>query len=242
MRGMRADPASDLFSLVMPAYNEEASIERVILDHVEVLTRMADLIPCWEIVCVNDGSTDGTASILSRLEQRIPRVRVIHQENGGIFAAVNRGYREARGAYIYSTASDGQWPAENLETMFASLRAGADLVIGVRTNRRDVYTPWRRLISLLFNALPQILFGVTVRDAGSIKLGTSEVFQFDLISRSPFFEAERIIRARRAKLRVEFVPIRFISRTGGKEKGASMKNIVTSLRDLFLCFRLYRLS
>jgi hypothetical protein len=83
---------------------------------------------------------------------------------------------------------------------------------------------------------------VAVKDAGSNKLGKRECFEFDLVSRSPFFEAERIIRARRAGLRVEFVPIRFLARTAGREKGASMKNIAGSVRDLLVCFRAYRLS
>ncbi len=233
---MNPDTALDLLSLVMPAYNEEANIERVILEHVRVVTEMSSVLPPWEIVCVDDGSTDSTAEILARLALQIPQLRVIRQENQGIFGAVTRAYREASGNFIYSTASDGQWPAENLGTMFTALHSGADLVIGVRTNRREVYTPARRLISLFFNLLPRILFGVAVQDAGSIKLGKRQAFQWNLISRSPFFEAERIIRARRAGLRVAFVPIRFLRRTQGKEKGASLKNIVGSLRDLLRCW------
>jgi glycosyltransferase involved in cell wall biosynthesis len=229
----------DLLSVAMPAYNEEASIEAVILEHVLALAGIENQIPRWEIVCVDDGSTDGTGAILDRMAAQISGLRVIHQPNAGIFGAVSRAYRESKGDYIYSTASDGQWPAENLETMLDALRSGADLVIGVRTNRRDVYRPARRLISYGFNLLPRILFGVTVKDAGSIKLGRREVFQFDLVSHSPFFEAERIIRARRTGLNVAFVPIRFLSRSGGQEKGASLKNIVGSLRDMCVCLRAY---
>ncbi len=239
---MISAPIPELLSLVMPAYNEEANIEPVMLDHVRALERMKQVIPQWEIVCVDDGSTDTTPGVLASLADRIPQLRIIRQDNQGIFGAVNRGYSEARGAFIYSTGSDGQWPAENLETMLASLLSGADLVIGVRTNRRQVYTPVRRVISLFFNLLPQVLFGVAVKDAGSIKLGKREAFRFDLISRSPFFEAERIIRAKRTGLKVDFVPIRFLPRVSGKEKGASLTNVLGSVRDLFRCFRAYRLS
>lgn len=238
---MNATAAADMISVVMPAYNEEANIERVILDHVRMAAKMAAVIPNWEIVCVDDGSTDGTAEVLRGLARRIPQLRVIRQENQGIFGAVTRAYREARGGYIYSTASDGQWPADNLEVMATALHAGADLVIGVRTNRRDVYTPARRIISYFFNLLPRVLFGVRVEDAGSIKFGRRQAFQFDLISQSPFFEAERIIRSQRAGMKVAFVPIRFLHRMAGKERGASAKNIVGSLRDLLLCVSAYRL-
>jgi dolichol-phosphate mannosyltransferase len=228
-----------LLSVIMPAYNEEDAIERVILGHVTYLERLRHIVPEWEIVCVDDGSTDSTPEILRSLQLRIPRLRVIRQENQGIFGALSRGHREARGSHFYCTSSDGQFPPENLGLMLARVRSGAQLVVGVRTNRREVYSLPRRIISLFFNLLPSILFGVTVKDAGSDKLGLRDVFRFNLISRSPFFEAERIICAHRAGFRVDFVPIRFLTRSSGKAKGASWKNIRTSASDLVRCLCKY---
>ena len=232
--------ALKLLSVVMPAYNEEASIERVILEHVACLERRRDLVPAWEIVCVDDGSRDRTADVLRALNEREPRVQVVrHETNKGIYAAFTRCYREARGTHIYATGSDGQWPAENLEPMLEHLLAGADLVVGVRNNRREVYTVARRILSFGFNMLPRVLFGVTVQDAGSVKLGRREIFLFDLTSTSPFFEAERIIRASREGYQIDFVPIRFMVRSGGKASGSSWKNIRASVRDLFRCLAVY---
>jgi uncharacterized protein YqgQ len=137
------------------------------------------------------------------------------------------------------TGSDGQWPAANLEVLLRPLLAGAEVVIGVRTNRHEVYTPARRVISTAFNRLPQVLFGARLQDAGGTKLGVREVFDYDLISRSPFFEAERIILAQRHGLRVEFVPVQFLTRSGGKAMGASARNVRTSVIDLFRCLWKY---
>ena len=123
--------------------------------------------------------------------------------------------------------------------MLAALDAGADLVVGVRPNRSEIYSVSRRAISFLFNLLPRIFFGVKTSDAGSIKLGVKDVFKFDLISRSPFVEAERIILARRRGYRVAFVPIEFLSRTAGKERGASWRNVRQSLIDCFRCVNFY---
>jgi hypothetical protein len=103
----------------------------------------------------------------------------------------------------------------------------------------EVYTPARRVISKAFNLLPRILFGARVEDAGSNKLGVREVFEYQLISRSVFFEAERIILAHRRGRRVEFVPIRFLSRTQGKAMGASWKNLRNSILDLLRCLWKY---
>jgi glycosyltransferase involved in cell wall biosynthesis len=228
-----------MLSVTMPVYNEQATIERVVLEHVEVLERLGSVVPEWEIVCVDDGSKDRTPEILRDLEKRVPQLRVIRQENQGIFGAVMRAYQEARGSHFFVTGSDGQWPAGNLELLLGPALSGADLVVGVRSNKREVYTPARWLISRAFNLLPRMLFGVRVEDAGSTKLGVREVFEYPLISRSVFFEAERIILAQRKGRRVEFVPIRFLSRTEGKGMGASWKNLRSSMADLLWCLWKY---
>src|SRR5262249_23731309 len=127
-----------LLSIAMPVYNEAAAIEQVIRDHVAVLEQLGDVVPEWEIVCVDDGSKDASPAILKGLQGEFPRLRVVRQENQGICAAVTKAYQTTRGSHIYNTGSDGQWPAENLQIMLPKLLEGADLVMGVRTNRREV--------------------------------------------------------------------------------------------------------
>lgn len=226
-----------MLSVVMPVYNEEAAIRRVVEEHVTVLRSTP--LP-FEIVCVDDGSRDSTPQILLQLQHEYPEVRVVRQCNQGIYGAFTRGYQECRGTHVYSTGSDGQWPAVNLITMLSELQAGADLVVGVRTNRREIYTLSRRIVSGTFNNLPRFLFNVTLEDAGSVKLGKREIFQFDLISRSVFSEAERLIRAHDSGFRITFLPIQFMTRSGGKASGASWKNIYHSTVDLVRCWYVYR--
>jgi glycosyltransferase involved in cell wall biosynthesis len=236
---LRGATAIRMLSVVMPVYNEEAAIESVILEHRDLLHGLHENVPEWEIVCVDDGSVDRTPEILRNLQVRVPELRVIRQENQGIYGAMARVFQEARGTHVYNTGSDGQWPAKNLETMLPAVAGGADLVVGVRKNRQEVYSPARRLISGCFNLLPRILFGTPVEDAGGSKLGVREIFRYDLISRSVFSEAERIILAHRQGMRIEFVPIDFVTRKGGKALGASWKNVRSSVRDLFRCLYAY---
>jgi glycosyltransferase involved in cell wall biosynthesis len=238
-QGLRGGAAIRMLSVVMPVYNEEAAIESVIVEHRDVLQGLHESVPEWEMVCVDDGSVDGTPEILRSLQARVPQLRVIRQENRGIYGALERVFQESRGTHVYVTGSDGQWPAKNLETMLPAVAGGADLVVGVRKNRREVYSAARRLVSGCFNLLPRILFGTPIEDAGSAKLGVREVFRYDLISRSVFSEAERIILAHRHGLRIEFVPIHFLPRTGGKAVGASWRNVRSSVRDLFRCLWAY---
>jgi glycosyltransferase involved in cell wall biosynthesis len=229
-----------MLSVVLPAYNEEAVIERVIAEHVSVLEELTVAGVEWEIVCVEDGSADHTREALARIQKRVPQLRVIlHSQNQGIYASFAHLYREAKGSLIYSTGSDGQWPAEHLKRLLAPVRAGADLAVGVRTNRCEVYSLRRRLVSFAYNRLSELAFGVPIRDAGGVKLGRREMFGFELLSRSPFSEAERVIRAQREGWKVVFVPIDFRARPAGADKGASWRNIFASMRDLVRCVRAY---
>lgn len=237
---MPDDSSKPTLSVVMPAYNEEHSIQSVIEEHLSVLAQIPEA-SAWEIVCVDDASQDATAATLAQLRDRIPRLIVErHAVNQGIYGSFRDGYLRAQGRYIYATGSDGQWPAENLLLLFDALRRGADLVVGVRSNRQAVYTPARRVISFLFNYLSRLLFRVPVRDAGSVKLGIREIFTADLLSRSVFVEAERIIHAQRAGYKVEFVPIEFRPRLGGKATGARITNVLSASLDLLRCLVHYR--
>jgi glycosyltransferase involved in cell wall biosynthesis len=227
-------------SVVMPAYNEEAAIESVILDHIEVLTALCELIVGWEIVCVDDGSSDHTLAMLQRLASTLTGVKVLHHtENKGISESFADGFAAATGTHIYATGADGQWPAANLIKMLRSVMAGSELVVGVRLNRRQVYGLKRRLVSFAFNFSSRVLFGVKTVDAGSIKLGIRDVFRLELISRSPFVEAERIIKAQRCSYRVHFTPVEFRARKGGKETGVRWSNLLGSIRDCLRCAVVY---
>ena len=231
-------------SVVMPAYNEEATIGSVVKSHLAVMNHLPSQVTDWEVVVLDDGSTDRTAEILEAMACDEPRLRVVrHAHNEGLFRSFDDVQREARGTHVYSTGSDGQWPASNLTTLLCKLAADdADLVVGVRPNRHEVYTRWRQIVSYGFRLLPRLLFGVDIHDPGSVKLGRRELFQCRLISRSPFVEAERIICAIRGGYRVEFIPIEFLPRTGGRACGAKWSYILGSLYDCFRCFWHYRLS
>jgi len=230
-------------SVAMGAFNEEAAIEGVIMEHVQVLQNLQPPVRKWEIVCVDDGSIDSTPQILDRIRSRLPELRVIrHHTNRGIAATQAHLDREARGTHIYFTGSDGQWPPENLPRMLGLVLAGADLVVGVRQNQKEVYNLRRRFVSFAFNFLPELLLGVKTGDAGSVKLGRTELFTLPMVSRSPFAEAERILQAQRSGYKVDFIPIRFLNRSGGKSKGASWRNVASSTDDLFRCFLHYRLG
>jgi glycosyltransferase involved in cell wall biosynthesis len=224
-------------SIVMPVYNEEEALVDT-LD--EAIAAMARFDGRAEILLVDDASTDRTPEILAAYRQAHPDlVRVIrHDKNSGITATCQTLYANARGSYVFINGSDGQWKsAESLRMM--ALRDRYDLIVGRR--RRKRYDWKRSAISMAFNLLPWILFGVRTYDAGSIKLFRRDILELPTTSVGPFREAERIIRAHDAGLRIGVVDVDHFARHGGIATGARWSLIRQSVVDLGRCWRELRL-
>ena len=127
--------------IVIPAYNEEANIEKVVRQWHQVACQTG---PEARLVVVNDGSRDGTAQKLEALARELPALIPLTKPNGGHGAACLFGYRYAleQGAdYIFQTDSDGQTLPEEFAP-FWEQRAGYDLVIGRRVHRGDGFSRW----------------------------------------------------------------------------------------------------
>ena len=235
------DKKSLFLSVVIPFYNEEKNINKVVLDHLKTLDECKNYLQNWEFVCLDDASTDRTYEILQDLA-KTKKIRMIHHErNRGIYLSFNHLFKEAKGSHIYLTGGDDQWPSENLKTLLTSLlENNEDLVIGVRENRHEVYGWWRKILSYTFNLIPQLLYRTKTVDANGIKLGKREIFNLPLHSSSFFGEIERIIEAKKLGYSIGFAPIKFLPRTKGKAKGAKWKNIWATLRDLFRYVFIYQ--
>ena len=106
-----------------------------------------------------------------------------------------------------------------------------DVIIAARRHKH--YGVRRSLISWGFNLLPRLLFGVTTGDAGAVKLVRREIImRFELISRSPFSEAERLIRASRAGYRIMQRPTETFPRRRGRARGLSGRLVIDALLDV----------
>jgi len=215
-------------SIVVPAYNEAATIEASVNDALRVGSRFTrDL----EVLVCDDASTDGTPDLLRALAATEPRLRVLRRErNCGIEASIRALYAESRGAWVFLNSADGQWPMESLEPMAAAVEAGADLVIGIRSNKREVYSAYRRLLSRAFQWTVGLL-GAPGGDPGSIKLGRRPLLHAAVVSRGVFSEGERVIRAARAGARIVEVEVPFRRRGAGVATGAHGTIVLRALSD-----------
>ena len=216
-------------SIVIPAYNEAASIAASIHDALEVGARYA---PALEVIVCDDASRDDTRAIASAIAARDPRVVVVHRDaNRGIEASIRALYGRARHDWVFLNSADRQWPMAVLGPMAAAAEAGADFVIGVRSNKREIYTPYRRLISWSYERIVRGL-GAPGGDPGSIKLARRGLLHRGVVARGVFAEGERVIRAARDGARVVEVPVEFHRRGAGQATGARRDVVVRAALDV----------
>lgn len=150
-------------SLVVPIYNELANVP---LLAAEVRAAMDRIGRPWELVCVDDGSRDGSSDALRRVAAEDPRVRVVClRRNFGQTAAMQAGIEHARGSIIVTLDGDLQNDPADIGPMLERIDAGADLVLGWRKNRQDALLN-RKIPSRIANWLISRATGVPVHDLG----------------------------------------------------------------------------
>lgn len=158
----KEEEAIDL-SLVIPLYNEAPALEELYRQTREGLERLGQ---SWEILFVDDGSTDASYSILTALHRQDPRVRVIQlRANYGKAAALSAGFHECRGKVILTMDGDLQDDPQEIPRMIDKLAEGFDLVTGWKRPRRDPLI--RVLSSRLFNTSARLLSGLRLHDVNS---------------------------------------------------------------------------
>jgi glycosyltransferase involved in cell wall biosynthesis len=219
-------------SVVIPAYNEEATIAEVIE---EAEDSLRDSGYRYEVVVLDDGSTDRTWALLNSLSERIPSLRLLrHERNQGIMASLQDLYQAAEGRAIFNQGADRQWKTADVLRMLP-LTGQYDIIVGKR--REKHYNWWRSIVSSQFNVLPILLFGVATHDAGSNKLIPRKlVRELALISKGPFREAERLIRAAARGYRIGAIPVETAPRRAGVSTGARLDLVWLSVLDLFRCW------
>jgi glycosyltransferase involved in cell wall biosynthesis len=221
-------------SVVLPAYNEEDNLEKVVDLAVEV---MDSLVETFEVIVVDDGSTDATAEVGRALADRNGgRVRLLrHLTNLGYGAALRTGFGRARGELIFYTDSDNQFDIAELEH-FLPLIAEYDVVVGFRVYRYDPVL--RSMLSWIYNRMVRILFRVRVRDVDcSFKLFRREVLEKITIETDDFFvDTELVAKARRWNFRVLEKGVRHYPRLAG-ETTVRPSHIPETLRRIAVMFK-----
>jgi len=165
-------PLREGLSILVPAYNEEASLEQAIR---KLLAAAGEACDDFEIVVVNDGSADGTAKILDQVAAREPRVKAFHHErNRGIGAGITTAGRNASCAKAIVCPVDSPLSSEQLSTFLAAAAPDA-IVVGYRPVRAG-YKAWQQFGSQVYHRMACLLLGLRLRDVNWIQLYPTRLF------------------------------------------------------------------
>jgi glycosyltransferase involved in cell wall biosynthesis len=208
-------------SILMPAYNEEATIARAI-DRVIASDVGTD---SWELVVVDDGSTDRTAEIIDAGDWP-EKVRVIHaRPNGGKGAAVRRGLAEAQGRYSVVLDADLEYDPNDLASLLRPVRDGiADAAFGKRMfQAHSSYSFWYVIGNRFLSFATNVIFNTWVTDVYTcFKLAPTDLLRSLHLRSSGFtLEAEITGRLLRANARIYEVPISYVARR--REEGKKIR-------------------
>ncbi|HEX2252621.1 MAG TPA: glycosyltransferase family 2 protein [Thermoanaerobaculia bacterium] len=213
-------------SVVVPVYNEEASLP---LLAGELAAALAEVEGGYEVLFVDDGSTDGSAAVLARLAAEDPRVRVLRMPgNHGQSAALAAGFRHARGELTASLDADLQNDPADLPRMLAAVD-GVDVVCGVRARRRDTWV--RRVSSRLANGVRNRVTHESIADVGC----TLRVYRTDVLRHLPLFDGmHRFLPTllRMGGARIAEMPVNHRPRRYGKTKYGINNRLWRGIADL----------
>jgi glycosyltransferase involved in cell wall biosynthesis len=216
-----------LLSIVIPAYDEEPNVEACYRELVDVLVPLGQP---FEVLFVDDGSTDGTFAILARLAAADGRIRALRlRKNAGQTAALAAGFRAARGDVVVTLDADLQNDPRDIPTLLGAL-AGCDAVWGWRVDRQDPWT--KRVASRTANAVRQHFTRDGVHDTGC----PLKVFRRAALDRLILYRGmHRFLAAllRMEGFRVREVPVRHRPRHAGRSKYGNWSRMWAGLADLW---------
>ena len=223
---MNESPRSPDLSLVVPVHNEERNLGPL---WEEIATLLDGLDESAEVIFVNDGSTDGSSRVLDELRAGDARIRVFdHDRNHGLTAALDCGFRHARGAVIGMLDADLQNPPAAIADLLAALPQ-ADMVIGWRKERNDAWL--KRVSSRIANGYRNWRTNETVHDVGC----GLKVFRREVIAKLKLYDGlHRFLPtlARMEGFRIVEVPVPHRPRASGASHYGVWNRLWKGLRDV----------
>jgi glycosyltransferase involved in cell wall biosynthesis len=217
-------------SVFFPAYNDGGTIASMVLSAILVLQSLSD---DYEVVVVNDGSSDYTKEILDELEQQYEAVRIVHHErNRGYGGALRTGFATASKDFIFYTDGDAQYDVRDLPALWGQMRDGVDLVQGYKISRSDPLH--RMIIGRIYHWMTKLAFGLRLRDVDcDFRLMRRSIFdKVYLKSDSGVICVEMMKKIQDAGFEITEVPVHHYHRAYGGSQFFNFRRILRVARDL----------
>jgi glycosyltransferase involved in cell wall biosynthesis len=227
---MTGEVSCSSISVFFPAYNDANSIGKLVSDAVETVSSITS---DYEIIVINDGSSDNTQHVLNDLKTKYERLKVItHEVNRGYGGALRSGFAAASKELIFYTDGDGQYDVRELTKLIPLLTSGVDVVNGYKTSRTDRLN--RKIIGGLYNRVIHILFRLPIRDIDcDFRLIRRKVLdKIVLITNSGSICVELIAKLSRSGAIFKEVGVSHYARQHGSSQFFTLRRISNTLVDV----------
>lgn len=222
-------------SVFFPFWNEEENIESVVKKAIPVVGKIASK---WEIIMIDDGSSDKTLDIMKNLSLLDKRLIVVsHNTNRGYGAALKSGFEKAKYEFIVFNDGDGQFDFSEI-TKFMEKIENADIAIGYRRKRLD--HPFRHILMNLLKIWDYVFFGFKFKDIDcGFKLFRKTAIQkiLPLTSEGAMITTEILAKAKKKKLKILEVEVHHYPRIYGDQSGGNLRVIVRAIRESLVLWK-----
>jgi glycosyltransferase involved in cell wall biosynthesis len=217
-------------TIFFPAYNDAFTIASLVVRAVQAASSVTD---DYEIVVVNDGSTDATRSVLEDLARRYECLRLVHHPvNRGYGAALRSGFEAARKPLVFYTDGDAQYDPAELTVLWPRMEPGVDLVNGYKISRSD---PMHRvIIGRLYHHMVKQLFGLRLRDVDcDFRLMRRAIFErVHLEEASGVICLEMMKKIQDAGFGIVEAPVHHYHRASGRSQFFNFRRVFKTLLDV----------
>ena len=217
-------------TVFFPAYNDSGTIASLVIT---ALRTAAELTPDYEVIVVNDGSTDRTPEILEELARLYPQVRVVtHEVNRGYGGALRTGFASASKDLVFYTDGDAQYDPAEMAALWPKMTADVDLVNGYKISRAD---PLHRIIiGRIYHHTVKLMFGLSVRDVDcDFRMMRRSIFdRVHLEKNSGVICLEMMRKIEAAGFKIVEVPVHHYHRSYGKSQFFNYRRIVRTGIDV----------
>jgi glycosyltransferase involved in cell wall biosynthesis len=221
------DPRLSSISAFFPCYNDSNTIPGLVRTVEASLKRLTD---DYEVIVVDDGSSDGSRDIIRALQAEVPALKLVeHAQNRGYGGALKSGFESATKDYVFYTDGDGQYDPAEIELLAKEMRPGVDVVNGYKLSRQD---PWyRQLVGGAYQQVTRRLFAFPIRDVDcDFRLLRRNVFdRMSLESNNGAICIELVRKLKDSGARMVEVPVHHYARAYGTSQFFKPKRIARAL-------------